>query len=121
MKKDNMLRFKPIGMLELMVHHGAIPKTGKNGKELKMHTFPGSLTTKVFTDMALNSIFTTMFADGRAMKKSEVISKAIPLMLAHFGNVDEESAERSILYAISLFTDTFPECGFAEFKLEAVA
>ena len=121
MKSDIMLRFTPPTFNELWLLKGAVPMIGKNGNELKMLTFPKALGVKINTDIALLSIFTIMFADGRAMRKSEVISKAIPLIMAQFGNKDEASAERTILYGISFFKNEFSECGFTEFRLEAVA
>jgi hypothetical protein len=121
--KNKYLRFTPIDMMDIFIKHGAVPNIGVNGDELKFLNLP-SITKKVRTDLALNSIFTTIFADGsdgKALKPVTLYEKGIPLVLAHFGNKDEESAERTIRHAISDFKELYGETGITEFELAKVA
>ena len=119
-KANSYLRFTPIPMMDIFVKHGAVPNIGVNGNELSTMNLP-SITTKLRTDVALNSIFTTLFAGGKAIKTEYLYEKGIPLVLAHFGNKDEDSARRTILWAIHFFSKDYPEYGISEFALAKVA
>jgi len=118
---NNFLSFKAIPFNVLMKEQGSVPKIGVNGDELKMHCFPGSLTVKVYTNIALNSIFTMLFAGGKVITEDELVTKATPLLLEQFGNEDKASAKLSILHGISYFKNYFPECGITKHKLALVA